>query len=133
MEQPHNSRYPEITESESLVVSLKNAFYPTAPWSKVAIILASMLTKLKIEARKYFPEQTEVERLRRLSKFSSYDLYETLMIPMTDPEPRKGSAAAFLGVSFKFDITDPRKGEANADQTAKTLLDGLQGPVRPST
>ena len=104
----HIPRDPEVLAGEPVVILLKKYFYPEEKWSQVTTKLAAMLTKLKIEARKYYPELSEVSRLNKLATFSYEDARDALLIPDTRTASKKGSMAAMLGLPMNFPIPDPK-------------------------
>jgi len=68
----------EITLGASICEKIKHIYYPV-PWSmEVAREVAAKLTKVKAAAKLYFPEASEVDRLREVFKFSTDDIKDIL-------------------------------------------------------
>lgn len=105
----------EITAGEAVAKMLLSYFYPMESPSKVIMKAAAMLAKLKHEARRYWPELTEVQRLHKLAEFGKQDFVEALQIPETRPAPKKGSIGAMLALP---EIT--KDGELCETKTAST-------------
>lgn len=88
----------EITAGEPIAKMIMNYFYSDSNPSAVSLKAASLLAKLKHEARRYWPELSEVQRLKKLASFGKEDFVEALSLPDTRPAPKKGSIAAMLPV-----------------------------------
>lgn len=107
----------EITAGEPVARMLLDNFYPNEQPSKVVMKAAAMLAKLKHEARRYWPELTEVQRLHKLAKFGRQDFVEALQIPDTRPPPKQGSIGAMLALPA---IEEAKDGHSTGKTAAAT-------------
>lgn len=65
---------------EEVCEKLKMMYFAEIPWPECYMAIAGILTQLKKVIRVYYPQQDEVENMRKLRKFTADDIKEALAL-----------------------------------------------------
>jgi len=72
---------PEIEIGARICSRIKNNKFNDIPWDAVVSNdISKIFTKVKILARKYYPDLSEMEMLQKLDNYSNNDISETLQL-----------------------------------------------------
>jgi len=71
---------PEITLGDQLANNIKRLFYSNQEWPKVVLNIGKDIAKLKILGRRYYPELTECDLIRKLYNYTDDDLMESFKL-----------------------------------------------------
>jgi len=72
-----NEKYPEINLGAEICNRLKKLYYPEIEWGDgMSQVIAKLFTKLKTQARIFFPDCAEIELLQKICKFNDISFKE---------------------------------------------------------
>ncbi len=80
-------KLPEIEIGSGICTKLKKIFFDGNEWADVCHKVSDKFTVMKKIYRELFPNQTDLEMLKMLSRYSLQDLEEIFLFPV--PEKKK--------------------------------------------
>lgn len=82
---------PEITFGGEICKKLQKLYYPNQKWGdKISNKVAKLFSQLKKEARTFFSESSEVDMLRKISRFTDEEFKELCEVSKIQKETAQG-------------------------------------------